>query len=230
MGSAVLAEALVAGRFCSVQALVAGPMNSTLPHLQALPQTRLQVQPAVALGLDSAIVIFERERHSNRRDDAFTRAEPAALPALARQLLACGVRRLVVVVPHAPALLPHALKAGLASLDEAAIAALGFEHCVFVRSAQDGPAQRGGHAVQRFAHWWLSQLRWMIPQREQPLRSVVLARLAVTLARGLRRAPSGIYVAPQALLWQLAQDADGGEARAAAWLAGTGKAPVPAPG
>lgn len=228
LGSALLAEALVAGRFASVQACVAAPLVSTMRGLVPLSEAALAT--AVSLGATTAFVVFERERFSNGRDEAFVMPQPQALPALAGRLREGGVRRLVVTLPHASSMLPQALAEGLATHDEAAVAALGFEHVLLIKPSLDLASARAGGALERFAQWWLSQLRWMIPQREQPLRSVVLARLAVTLARGLRRAPSGIYVAPQALLWQLAQDADGGEARAAAWLAGTGKAPVPAPG
>ena len=74
---------------------------------------------------DTAVIVFERARRSNGRDEAFMQPEPEQLVELAMQLRAGGVRRLLVVVPHAPALLPQALKAGLATLDEGRVAALG---------------------------------------------------------------------------------------------------------
>ena len=90
------------------------------------------------------------------------------------------------MLPHVPALLPHALKAGFASLDERAVAALGFEHVVFVRAAQSPRRRKGeGSVVERFVGWWLSQLRWMIPQQEQPVRAATFAALVVALARAL---------------------------------------------
>ena len=49
------------------------------------------------------------------------------------------------LLPHAPALLPQSLRAGLASLDEQALAALGFEHLVFVRPAQLGRDAASAH-------------------------------------------------------------------------------------
>jgi hypothetical protein len=181
---------------------------ATLPT-QGLRQGRLN--------FDVAFLVFERERHSNGRDDAFFRPEPDQLVSLAQALHAGGVRRLLVVVPHSPALLPHALKAGLASLDEGAVAALGFEHLLFLRAAQTGPATLGRSPAQRLANWWLSQLQWMIPPREQPLRAVRLAQLAVQLAQLLPQAPPGTRVLPPELLWQAAQ----GDAPAvlAPWLA-----------
>ena len=113
-----------------------------------------------------------------------------------------------------------ALQQGLASLDEAAVAALGFEHLVFMRMAQssggDGAALDAPH---RLARWMLSQVRWMIPQREQPVRAETVAAVAAALVRQLPAAAAGTRVLPAALLWQAAQQRDA-EAVVAAWLAG----------
>jgi hypothetical protein len=214
LGSAVLAEALVAGRFQRVMAVVAAPLVSTLPGLLPVPLARLSGGP---LGADTALLVFERARHSNGRDDAFVMPDPAELLPLATALHAGGVRRLLVVVPHAPALLPAALRHGLASLDEGAVAALGFEHLVFVRSAQASMRAEAASRAQRFADWWLSQLAWMVPSREQPLRAVKLAALVVQIARRLPRARPGTRIVPQDLLWQAAQD--GADTQIDAWLA-----------
>ena len=51
----------------------------------------------------------------------------------------------------------------------------------------------------------LSQLRWMIPQREQPVRVETVARVAAALAVQLHDAPHATRVVPTALLWQAAQ-------------------------
>ena len=214
LGSALLAEALVGGRFQRVTALTSGPLTSAVRGFATLDAQALQRGP---LDFDVAFLILERGRHSNGRDDAFFQPEPEQLVLLARALHAGGVRRLLVVVPHSPALLPHALKAGLASLDEGAVAALGFEHLLFLRAAQLGPAAEGGSRAQRLARWWLSQLQWMIPTQEQPVRAVKLAELAVQLAQLLPQSPQGTRVLPPELLWQAAQ----GDALAqlAAWLA-----------
>ncbi len=216
LGSAVLAEALVAGRFQRVTAVVAGPLTSALRGLDTVELAALQ-GPAAPLGADVAFIVFERGRHSNGRDDAFFQPEPAALLALATALHARGVRRLLVVVPHAPALLPQALKAGFASLAEGEVAALGFEHLVFLRAAQAAMPQTSGSRLQRFAAWWLSQLSWMVPQREQPLRAATLAAVAVQIAQALPQAAPGTRVLPPERLWQLAQAGSG--PALAAWLA-----------
>lgn len=203
LGSAILAEALVAGRFQRVTAVVDGALASAMRGFGTLSRTRLD--SGAALDADTAFVVFERARHSNGRDDAFHRPDPAQLLPLAQALRRGGVKRLIVVVPHAPALLPQALKSGFASRDEAAVGALGFEHLVLVRAAQDGAGSGGGSGLERFAAWWLSQLRWMVPQREQPVRAVTLAACVVRLARALPRAAPGSRVLPPEALWQAAQ-------------------------
>lgn len=226
LGSALLAEALVAGRFTSVQAWVAAPLVSTMRGLATLSEARFAAPGP--LQASTAFIVFERERFSNGRDEAFVMPQPPDLPRLARRLREGGVKRLLVVLPHASAMLPQAVAEGLATHDEAAVAALGFEQLLLLKPSQDAAAARAGGRLERFAQWWLSQLRWMIPQREQPLRAAVLARLAVTMARALPLAAPGTCVVPQSLLWQLANDADGGEARAREWLAGAARGGVPA--
>jgi hypothetical protein len=211
LGSAVLAQALVAGRFARVQALVSETLASTVRGFQPLHVQVLQAGGPDADGSDvtTAVVVFERQRHSNGRDDAFVHPDPTELPALALQLHRRGVRRLLVVVPHAPALLPQALSHGLASLDEAAVAALGFEQLVFLRASQSTLAAAQGSRLERFAAWWLSQLAWMVPQRQQPVRAAVLARCVVQLARLLPLLPQGTRVIAPETLWQWAQHEEG---------------------
>lgn len=223
LGSAVLAQALVAGRFQQVAALVRGPLASSLRGLRALPAETLQDDAGAGLPCTLAFVVFERERHSNGRDNAFFQPEPATLRTLAEALHRRGVSRLLVVVPHAPALLPQALKRGFASADESAVAALGFEQLVFVRAAQAAGPNTSGSRLQRFADWWLSQLNWMVPQREQPVRVLRLAELVVHLARVLAVAPPGTRVLPPELLWQASQAADP-EPLLQAWLGGVNAA------
>jgi len=224
LGSALLARALACARFGRVQALVAKELASALRGFEPVPQAAL----AGPLKADSAVIVFERARRSNGRDEAFMQPEPQQLAELATQLRAGGVRRLMVLVPHAPALLPQALKAGLATLDEGRVAALGFEHLVFVRAAQAASGSAAGGWAQRLAAGWLSQLAWMVPQREQPVRALRLAELAVELAWRLPQATSATRVLPPELLWQAAHCADGGRLLSA-WLADEPLAPFSSP-
>ena len=210
LGSALLAEALVAGRFSRVWALVSVPLSSAVRGFEPLPLAALDA--AVADGPGRApvgVIVFERQRHSNGRDDAFVQPEVDELLPLAQALHRAGVRQLMVVVPHAPALLPQALAHGLATLDEAAVAALGFEQLVFFRAARNLTRQVSGNRLQRFADWWLSQLSWMVPQQQQPLRAVALARCLVQLAPLLPGMAVGTRVIAPQTLWQWTQHEGG---------------------
>ena len=219
LGAALLARALACGRFARVQAAVDKPLASALRGFEPLPAARLGAR----LQADTAVIVFERAWRSNGRDEAFLQPQPAQLAALAGQLRAGGVRRLLVVVPHAPALLPQALKQGFASIDEASVAAMGFEQLLFVRSAQSTATVAVALWSQRLAAAWWSQLAWMVPQSEQPVRALRMAELAVELAWRLADAPSATRVLSPELLRQAAQSEDGG-ALLSAWLEG---APLP---
>jgi hypothetical protein len=136
------------------------------------------------------------------------------------------VRRLVVVLPHASASLPDALKRGLANLDEHAVATLGFEHLVFVRSAQPPAGSTGASAPQRVADWVLSQLQLMVPQRDKPVRATKVAQFVAQLAAQLPAAPGGTRVVPPELVWEAAQSRDVAGV-AGDWLHGREHAPTP---
>lgn len=204
LGSAVVERLLGSGRFAHVGVWTVAPLQAALRRLQPLGEADW---PAFAA--DTALIVFDRARHANGRDEAFGRPDPAGLPALATRLRAQGVHTLVVVVPHAPGLLPQALKAGLASLDEAAVAACGFAHLVFMRPAQAGGAEAAGQGLAaRLARWLLSQMHWLVPQRDQPVRSGTVARVAARLAATLPAATPGARVMPPELLWAAAQRPD----------------------
>jgi hypothetical protein len=208
----VLEQVLATRRFERVGALVEAPMQPAVHGFVAV-----RADDAAAFGADTALVVFDRQRSANGREAAFVRPAPEGLLALAQQLLSVGVRRVIVAVPHTPSLLPMALQQGLAGMDEAAVAALGFEQLVFMHMAQDVRETAVLDAPQRLARWMLSQLRWMIPQREQPVRAETVARLAAALAVQLPDVPHATRVVPAALLWQAAQARDAA-AVVADWL------------
>jgi hypothetical protein len=214
LGAAVLEQLLATQRFERVGALVAQALQPAVHGFAPVHDGEI-----ASFAADTALVVFDRQRSANGREAAFVRAEPQTLPALALQLCRTGVRRLIVVVPHTPSLLPMALQHGLASLDEAAVAALGFEQLVFMRMAQNDRAAEGLDAPRRLARWMLWQLHWMIPQREQPVRAETVAKVAAALAVQLHDTPHGTRVVPSVLLWQAAQQRDVGET-VQAWLDG----------
>lgn len=215
LGSAVMAEALAAGRFSQVLAVVAGTIKPALRGFVPLDAAALAAGQGG--GADAAVLVLERQRHSNGRDDAFVQPQVADLLPLAQQLRQAGVPRLIVVVPHAPALMPQALAHGLANLDEAAVAALGFEHLLLLRTAQEAAAAPA-RGLERLAALWLDQLRWMVPQRQQSLRAVALARCVVQLARLLPLAAPGTRVIPPEQLWVWSQNDAGLESAIAQGL------------
>ena len=200
LGSALLAE-LLGGGWGRVHALVGEPLASALRgFVPVLPE-----QLAGGLQVDTAFIVFERERYSLGRDDAFVRPEPAALLPIAQALAQLSVRRVLVLVPHAPAFLPGALRGGFASADEVAVAGLGFEQLVFLRPARSGGDDPSLRGLQRFARWWLSQLAWMVPRQQQAVRTVRLAAVVAQLARLLHGAHPATRVLPPEVLWRAAQ-------------------------
>ena len=221
LGAAVLERALARGPWRPVTALVTQPIEVALDGLRvAHAPADWGMTPEVSVNAECALVVFDRDASAHGREAAFLRPQPAELTALARWLQHAGVRRLMLVLPHAPALLPAALKAGLASLDEQAVAALGFEQFTVVRPTRAGPVNEGAGGaglLHRIARAVLSQLHWMIPQREQPLRAAKVAEFVVELARRLPEAPHGTRVVPPELLWDWAQP-EGGERVLSAWL------------
>lgn len=220
LGSAVLERALADSSWALVSALVTRPLEVAMRGLRAVQvPPALDAPPERAGRPETAVIVFDRERSRHGREAAFLRPDPPMLAPLARWLRAAGVQQLVLVLPHAPALLPQALRAGLASLDEHAVAALGFEHLVIVRPSRvDAPdADASPSLLQRLASAMLSQLHWMVPQRDQPLRREKVAEFVIQLARLLAAAPPASRVAPPELLWDWAQP-EGGTALLQAWL------------
>jgi hypothetical protein len=205
LGSEVVERLLGASGLAPVRVLATQPVQATLRGLEVVLLDALSAANAAPL----AVVVFDRERHANGRDAAFLRPTPDQLPALAARLHAVGVRHLLVVMPHAAASLPDALKAGLASLDEQAVAALGFERLAILRSARtpDAATSRG---LQRVADAVLAQLRVMTPQHQQPLRARKVAQIAVEAAKRLADAPPGTRVLAPEWVWQAAQQRDPG--------------------
>lgn len=213
LGNEVLRR-LVGGRgYAATRVLAREPITAGLRGVQValVPPADPSEWPAVPA--DVGVVLFEPPRLFHDRERALWTPLPEQLPALARWLRACGVQTLAVVMPHAPGRLPHALQRGLASLDEQAVAAVGFDRLLILRSAQKPAAMAHASAPARLARWMLSTLKYMVPSSEQPVRA---AKVAELLAIALRTAPPGIHVAAPEVVWEAAQ----GHARRVAtrWL------------
>jgi hypothetical protein len=207
LGSAVLEALLAARRFAHVKVLATRALGTAMQGLEPVIVDDFGAAPAAdaATIADAAVIVYDRERHANGRELAFLRPAPQDLSAQARWLQQRGVRALLVVMPHTPAALPDALKAGLANLDEQAVAAMGFEQLVFVRSAQAPANARAAPWLQRLADGLLAQAQLMVAAPNQPVRASKVARFVAELAAQLGAAPPGTRVAPPELVWQAAQ-------------------------
>ncbi len=130
---------------------------------------------------------FDAPRLYHGRERALWAPAPAQLGELARWLQAQGVRTLAVVQPHDQGSLPEALKHGLATMDEHALAALDFDCVLILRTARKPAALKLG-LLERLAVWMLSVTRFMVPSTERPVRGVKVAEL---LDVALQIAPPG---------------------------------------
>jgi hypothetical protein len=202
LGNEVLRRLAGSSDFSVTQVLAREPITAGLRGVRTtlVPSNVPSEWPAPAA--DVGVVLFDPPRMFHERERALWTPTPQQLPALARWMRAGGVHTLAVVLPTAPGQLPEALKRGLASLDEHAVAAVGFERLLILRSAQKPAAVTHANVLVRLAHWMLGIVKYMVPSSEQPVRAVKVAEL---LAHALRAAPSGIHIAPPELVWQAAQ-------------------------
>ena len=209
LGNEVLRRLVGSGRYAHTEVLATEGMATGLSGvsiaLAGLPSPIAQ-WAARPLPAHTGLVMFEPPRMYYGRERTLWTPAPSELPALAQWLKRCGVQTLVVVVPHATGRLPDALKRGLANLDEQAVAALGFERLLLVRSARKAQDVAGKNVLERVAAWMLSTLRFMIPQAEQPVRP---AKLAEFVDAALQQLPPGTHVAAPELLWQANQSGSG---------------------
>lgn len=202
LGNEVLRRLVGLGGFESAQVLAREPITAGLRGVATTVVTSDSPSdwgPGIA---DTAIVLFDPPRMFYQRERALWTPRPEQLPELARWMRGSGASTLAIVLPHATGRLPEALKRGLATLDEQAVAALGFERLLIIRSAQN-PGNAGGRGrLEALAHWMLSILKYMVPSSEQPVRA---AKVAEFLTAALRMAPPGIHIAAPETVWQAAQ-------------------------
>ena len=187
----------------AVKVLAREPMTPALRSVSVMvvPQSPIADWPATLA--DTGIIMFDPPRLYYDRERALWTPQPADLLSLAQWMRLCGVRTLAVVLPHAQGRLPDALKRGLASLDEHAVVALGFERILIVRSARKADALKSDASfLQKTAAWMLSIASFMVPTSEQPVRASKLAEL---VQKALAVLPPGTHIAAPELVWQAAQ-------------------------
>lgn len=202
LGNEVLNRLLGGQGYAQVQVLALRPYLETVRGMQLLqvPGEELARWPVAAA--DVGVIMFEPPRAFYQRERALWTPQPQQLAGLARWMHGCGVKSLAVVLPHEMGRLPQALKQGLANLDEQAVAALGFERLIFVRSAMEAARPAATHFLQSVAQMMFSSWSYMVPSNERPVRAVHVAKL---VDAALTQAPAGIHVAPPELVWRSAQ-------------------------
>jgi hypothetical protein len=202
LGNEVLRRLVGLQQFESTQVLAREPITPGLRGVAATVVTSDLPAQWPPLPADAGVILFEPPRLFYDRERALWTPRPDQLPQVAHWMRRSGVDTLAVVLPHAQGRLPEALKRGLASLDEQAVASLGFDRFMLIRSAQKpGPPAAPG-LLAGLAHWMLSIGRFMVPSSEQPVRA---AKVAELVAMALQLAAPGIHIAAPELVWRAAQ-------------------------
>ena len=205
LGNEVLRRLAGSGRFAQTVVLAKELMATSMAQVSIHEVAGdLQAWPPLpgSQGADVGMVMFEPPGLYYQRERTLWTPAPEQLLALAQWLKHCGVHTLVVVVPHAQGRLPDAVKRGLATLDEQALAALGFERLLLVRSAQKAAPVAANSVLNKLATWMLSTLSYMIPATEQPVRP---SKLAEFIDVAIAQLPVGTHVASPELLWRAAE-------------------------
>ena len=203
LGNEVMRRLVGSQRHVQCHILAKEALNTAVAGVESCSIATENIATWPLQAADTGVILFDPPRLYYDRERALWTPDPAELPALAAWMHRCGVRTLAVVLPHAQGRLPEALKRGLASLDEQAVAAMGFERLLIVRSAQKPAAADGGGRLQALAGWMLSVLAYMVPSSEQPVRA---SKVAEFVDVALRLAPPGIHVAAPELVWRAAQE------------------------
>lgn len=204
LGTELLTRLVASQRYRHTQVLVREPFTMGLRNVgtTVLPECAAPRQWP-DLRADVALVVFDTPRLYYDRERALWMPRPADLLPLATWLRASGVHTLAVVLPHAQGRLPEAVKRGLANLDEQAVAALGFERLLLVRTARKPAAPDGRRNLfEKVAGGMLSVFGYMVPQSEQPVRA---SRVAAFAMSALQQAPPGIHVAAPETVWRALQ-------------------------
>ncbi|MBA3773456.1 MAG: hypothetical protein H0X13_13480 [Ramlibacter sp.] len=213
LGNEVLRRLVDVEQFENALVLAREPITAGLRGvtMMRVPDGSPDVWPPAAA--DLGVILFDPPRLFYDRERALWTPRPEELPEIAQWMRRSGATTLAIVLAHAPGRLPEALKPGLAGLDEQAVAALGFERLLIVRSAQKPPPAAAPGVLAGLAHWMLSIFKYMVPSSEQPVRA---AKVAQFVATALKLAPPGIHIAAPETVWHAAQ----GELQAAVrrWL------------
>ena len=202
LGNEVLRRLVGLQQFETAQVLAREPITAGLRGVTTTVVAGDSPLQWPAAAADLGVILFDPPRLFYDRERALWTPRPEQLVEVARWMRRSGANTLAVVLPHAQGRLPEALKRGLADLDEQAVAALGFERLLIVRSAQKPAPAAASGKLAAIAHWMLSITRYMVPSSEQPVRA---AKVAQFVTAALQLAPPGIHVAAPETVWHAAQ-------------------------
>jgi len=173
-----------------VTVLTTAPLGSSVAGLKGVSLEQLQHPGVASTGAELDVFVCWGDatdpfgRAHNRRDAVYAEIQTTdQLRAVAAAAAAWRARRLLLVAPllawqqvsAAARMLPEAMEMELARLRIPAI--------IIMRptTERQGEAVPGGSRLQRFARFYLSQLRFMLPAATQTLRSTDIARAALSL-------------------------------------------------
>ncbi|MDQ0073444.1 hypothetical protein J2W34_005252 [Variovorax boronicumulans] len=202
LGQELLRRLAGSHRYAHARVLAREPIRDGLRGVKTYLSPDLPIAQWPLTSADTAVIAFDPPRLYHDRERALWVPQPADLPELSRWLRASGVRTLAIVQPHDQGKLPEALKRGLASLDEQAVVANGFDRVILVRSARKPLNAKFANPAERLAAWMLSIVRFMVPSSEQPVRASKVAELVDV---SLRIAPPGVHVAAPEMVWEASQ-------------------------
>jgi hypothetical protein len=186
----MLAEVLASTRYRKVTVLTGVPLGSTVASLQGITLEELQ-QSESSPGQGQLDVFICWGDPADPFGSAYNRRDAVYLPIqTADQLRAVAAaaanrraRRLLLVAPllawqqvsAAGRMLPEAMEMELARLPIPVV--------VIMRptTERQNGAAAGGSRLQRFARFYLSQLRFMLPAATHALRSTDIARAALSV-------------------------------------------------
>lgn len=215
LGNEVLRRVAGSIRYGHVQVLAREPVRAGMARVELAVRHGDDPTHWEPLAADVGVVMFEAPRMFYQRERALWVPTAVQLVPLAHWLRRCGVRSLVVVMPHAQGQFPPSLQRGFASLSEQAVSALGFERVVWVRNAEERkPVNPGGGLLLWVRDFMLSAFSYMVPQAQRPLRT---AHVAHAVALALQHAPPGVHVITHEMLWHAIRD--GLEQTARKWFA-----------
>jgi hypothetical protein len=175
-----LVEQVVARCYARVCVLGPHPMPTTVRGFESVDLETLKAFPG-ARRCDDVYLLFDpRPPRPGARAAFDPLPTAAAVLAVAETAAAAGAKRLLLLAPlaawqqlsAATRLLPQGLEAALAATSIATV-------IVMKPTREAATPSRAGPRLRRFARFYLSQLRFMLPSSSQVIRSVDLAQIAV---------------------------------------------------